>query len=144
MSSTSDSQHRGTKPCLSADLIEGLFTSFAQRRFEKNAKTCILVPPPGSNQLEHSSSECCDHSGLKADLTECYGSISNHQNTSPPCDPSLPVDSIYHPKEGHRLCMLYNTDPDGVASHIADSKQIGTCQPSSTDHQRCQWCSPLD
>jgi hypothetical protein len=122
MSSTSDSRQYGTKACLSVDLIEGVFTAFAQRRFEKNSRACLLSPPPSSNRFGHRSSEWYDRSELKDEPTECHGSSSNHQNSFPPFDTSLPADSINHRVLQHRLCVIYNNDPDGVASTVADSK----------------------
>jgi hypothetical protein len=122
MSSTSDTRHYKTKACLPVDLIEGLFTAFAQRRFEKNSIACLLPPFPSSHRFDHRSSEWCDRSELKDEPTECHGSSSSHQNSSPPFDTSLPADSINHRVLQHRLCMIYNNDPDGVASTVADSK----------------------
>jgi hypothetical protein len=122
MSSTSDTRHYKTKACLPVDLIEGLFTAFAQRRFEKNSIACLLPPFPSSHRFDHRSSEWCDRSELKDEPTECCSSISNHQNSDPPGDASLPADAIHHPTVGHRICMIYNTDSDGDASRIVDSK----------------------
>jgi hypothetical protein len=128
MPSTSVNQPYGTEACLAVDLIEGLFTAFAQRRFERGSGTCVLIKPPVGNPLDHSSSEWCDRSGLGDKPAQCYSFISNHEDASSPGDTSLPGDSM----NDHRICMIYDTDPDGDASRIADSKQ--KCPLSAVDH----------
>ena len=125
MSSTSDSQRSGTKACLSVELIEYLFTAFAQRRFEKNSGICLTTPPHVSNKFDHKSRDLSDPSGgLTVEHTQYYSFISNDQDPALPGDASLPANSLGYPAVEHRICMIYNTDSEGAASRIADSKHL--------------------
>ena len=144
MSTTSDTERYGTKSCLSVDMIEGLFTAFALRRFEKDSEACLLRTPSSSNKPDHSSSERCDRRGDKDEPSRCYGSISSRQAGFPPGDALLSRETIDCPAIRHQICMIYDTDSDGVASRVADSTQIGALQPLSTNHRRSQWCPPMD
>jgi hypothetical protein len=119
MSTTTD-----TKACLSVDMIEGLFTSFAQRRFEKGSGVCVVVPSFDSRRFDHSSSEWCAGTGFPGKPTECEGSNGSRQASSPPGDRLLPGHSIDEPVAGHEICMMYNDDPDGVVSRFSESEQI--------------------
>jgi hypothetical protein len=129
MSGTSDSLEIRPKACLSVDLIEGLFTNFAQRRFVKSSRICLPIFPPVTSELDDHWCGWCGRSGFREDPLQYY-SFTGGCRSSPRGDTLDPVDAHRDSVVGHRLCMTYNTDPDGAASRMSDSKQIHPPPPS--------------
>ena len=122
ISRMSDSQQSELGACVSAELIEGVLMTFAQRPFQRGSGYCVAIPPrPGTN-FDHLSCEWCEGPGMKDEPLQLYRSIGHHQVFSQASSTAAPDDSFDNPVVGHPTCMIYNTDPDKIASRLAESK----------------------